>query len=366
MILIPDHVLKLKTYKPGKSPEEVKQELGLDQVAVLWNNENNYGASPKAREEIKKVLTDSYLYPDPTALRLRKLIAEKVGRGVEHIAVENGSEAILNNIFQAFFFDNDELVTCDGSFVAVYIWAQAQNVDVTKVPLTSTYHFDLHKLKQSISNKTKAIYIANPNNPTGTMIEKKELREFVEDIPDDILIIIDEAYSEFAGDLSMAYPDSARFSKPNVITLRTFSKAYGVAGIRIGYAIGSPEVIEALNKVKMTFAPSNVAQAAGIGAIQDAEFLGDTVKANTKWISKFYQAFKREGLNFIPSYANFVMLDLKTEERAAAFTGHLADLGVFVRHLKAFSLPHCVRITVGTDGDNSFFLEKLPQAVAQL
>ena len=359
MILIPDYILNLQTYMPGKSPEELKAEFGFEKMAVLWNNENNHGSSPMAKLEIEKALEQTYLYPDPHATELRNLIAEKVGRKVEHIAVENGSESILSNIFQAFFFDGDELLTSDGSFVAVYIWAEAHNIDVTKIPLTKDYAFNLDKIQKNISNKTKAIYIANPNNPTGSVIYKLELRQFVEDIPEDILVIIDEAYFEYAEGLGLDYPNSIKFSKPNVITLRTFSKAYGVAGIRIGYAVGSPEVIEALNKVKMTFAPSNLAQAAGIGAIKDDVFVNKTVANNTFWIGKFYETFTQMGLKFYRTGGNFVMIDLGSEEKAATLTKTLAENGVFIRHLKTFALPNCVRVTVGKPEENQFFIETL-------
>jgi len=366
MILIPDHILNLKAYLPGKSADELKAEFGFDKMAVLWNNENNFGSSPKAKQAMQDALSQTYLYPDPTSNELRKLIADKVGKRIEHIAVENGSESILNNIFQAYFFDGDELLTSDGSFVAVYIWAQAHNIDVTKIPLTKDYSFNLDQIQKNISNKTKAIYIANPNNPTGSIIPKLELRQFVEDIPEDILIIIDEAYFEYAQDLSSDYPNSIKFSKPNVITLRTFSKAYGVAGIRIGYAVGSPEVIEALNKLKMTFAPSNLAQAAGKGAIKDELFLNQIVANNTKWISKFNETFTQLGLKFYPTGGNFIMIDMKTEERAFELTMLLAQQGVFIRHLKSFALPNCIRITIGKPEDNQYFVEKLKEVYPQL
>lgn len=361
MILIPDHVLSLKSYIPGKSPEELKQEYGFEKLTVLWNNENNFGASPRAKVEIEKALKNAYLYPDPAALELRQLIANHVGKGVEHIAVENGSEAILNNIFQSFFFDGDELLTSAGSFVAVYIWAQAQNVEVTKIPLANTYGFDLDRIKENISDRTKAIYIANPNNPTGAIINRMALREFVEDIPEDILVIIDEAYFEFASELTLDYPNSIKFSKSNVITLRTFSKAYGVAGVRIGYAVGAPEVIEALNKVKMTFAPSNLAQAAGVGAIQDQGFLKDTVDNNTHWIKEYYKTFEALNIRYVNSGGNFVMMDLKTPEKAEGLTRALMEKGVFVRHLIAFGLPHCIRVSIGKPEDNQHFIDTLKE-----
>lgn len=359
MVTIPNRLIDLKTYSPGKSPEELMEQFGFDKVAVLWNNENNNGLSPKAKEQMLKTLEKSFIYPDPEARELRGLIANHVSKNIEHIAVDNGAESILNNIFKAFFLDGDELLTSDGTFVAVYYWAQANNTEVTKIPLRKDYSFDLEKILRNISNTTRAIYIANPNNPTGKVIPKLALRQFVEDVPEDVLIIIDEAYAEYTQGLDFDYANSIRFSKPNIITLRTFSKAYGAAGVRIGYAVSSPEIIEALNKVKLTYAPSILAQAAGIGALSDQNFLQSSVNNNSIWLSKFYEVFEDLNIKYIPSGGNFVMIDLDQPKKAKALVNQLMEQGVFVRYLDEFQLPNCIRITVGSPEDNQYFLEKL-------
>lgn len=363
MIDIPKNIEDLKSYKPGKPLAQIIEEKSLREVAVLWNNENNFGPSPKAMLRVGEAMHNSHLYPDPVCSELRTMLASKWNCTYNEVAVGNGSESIFNNLFNAFFKEGEELLTCEGTFVAVYIWAKANNVKVNTVPLNSDYGFDLNGLIDAITLKTKAIYLSNPNNPTGAMIPKEDLEEFISKVPDHILVIVDEAYCEFAADLSQEYPNSVEIKKSNVLTLRTFSKAYGIAAIRIGYAIGDAKLVEAIMKVKLTFEPSNLAQAAGIGALEDEAYLQKTVQNNTEEIAKFYNCFEQLGLNFIKSYGNFVMLDLGSEEKVAEYFDRLMDLGVFVRPLKAFGLPHCLRITIGLPKENKLCFDALQKVV---
>ncbi len=363
MISIPKNIEELNSYKPGKPLAQIIQELNLTETAVLWNNENNLGPSPKAMESVELTLKNSHLYPDPVCTELRTLLAEKWNKKYEEVAVGNGSESIFNNLFNALFSEGEELLTCEGTFVAVYIWAKANNIKVNTVPLTAGFGFDLNALLDSITEKTKAIYLSNPNNPTGAMIPQQELIEFIEKVPDHILVIVDEAYYEFAHDLSSEYPNSGGFSYDNVLTLRTFSKAYGIAAIRIGYAIGPAKIIEAIMKVKLTFEPSNLAQAAGIGALSDEEYLTKTISNNTLEIEKYYELFDSLGIEYVKSFGNFIMLDLKSEERVQFFFNALMKKGVFVRPLKAFGLPNCLRITIGLPKENDLCAKALRQII---
>ncbi len=356
-IEIPEHIQQLRSYKPGKPIEQVVEELGLKETAILWNNENNLGPSPKAMEAIRSELQHSHLYPDPTASRLRAEIATREGISADQVVVGNGSEAILGNIFQGFFGPEDVLLTSEGTFVAVYIWAQSHNRPVVKIPLREDYSFDLDKMAAAIDEHTKVIYIANPNNPTGTMITKQEFEAFMQKVPEDVLVISDEAYYEYAVDLSDDFADSIKLRYPNVITLRTFSKAFGIASIRIGYAMGPLEIIETLAKIKMTFEPSNVAQAAGLGALSDSEYLEESLINNRKGIKLFKQLFEELGVKYAESYANFLMIDLGSEERVNELSQKLMKKGVFVRPLKAFGLPHCMRVSVGLQAENELFVK---------
>jgi len=366
MITIPENIEELKSYRPGKPIKQIIEEYDLKETAILWNNENNFGPSPKAMEHLKNAVGSSHLYPDPACLELRTLIAKRNKVKIENVAVGNGSESLFNNIFNSFFSRGEEMLTCEGTFVAVYIWAKANKVAVRTVPLTSTYNFNLNALAECVTNKTKAIYLSNPNNPTGAMISKQELVDFIEKIPPHIIVIVDEAYYEFAHDLSEDYPDSTTYRYDNILTLRTFSKAYGIAAIRIGYAIASERMIEALMKVKLTFEPSNVAQAAGIGAIQDEEYLHKTIENNTKELHIYYRELHKLGYNYVPSFGNFVMLDLGNSEIVTLLFEALMKKGVFVRPLKAFGLPQCLRITVGTPSENKLCLQALADCKKEL
>ena len=359
MIRIPENIQQLKTYKPGKPIEEIVAEYGLKETAVLWNNENNLGASPVAMQRIREELHTSHLYPDPACLALRQKIADQNGQQVENVIVGNGSEGILANLYQAFFEPGDELLTSEGSFVAVYIWAAAHGIPTRKVPLTADYGFDLEALASNIGPNTKMVYLANPNNPTGAMIGEEDLKAFIEKVPANILVVVDEAYFEFARDLDPNFPNSVAIDRPNVLTLRTFSKTYGIAGIRIGYGLGPAKLIEPLMKVKMTFAPSNLAQAAGIGALEDVSFLAKSLENNRKGIAGFYQLFDELGLKYVPSFGNFVMVDLGDAEKVQNLFQQLMRKGVFIRPLPAFGLPHCFRVTVGTPAENALFATQL-------
>lgn len=359
MITIPKNIQELVSYKPGKPVSQIIEELGLEEWAILWNNENNLGPSPKVLEHVQNVLATSHKYPDPTSHELCERIAALNNCTADNVTVDNGSESVFDCVFRAFFEKDDELLTCDGTFVAVYIWAKSNKVEVARIPLARGYQFDVDRLVQSVTPQTKAIYVANPNNPTGAMISQSELDHLVESVPDHVLIIVDEAYYEYAKAITDDYPDSFSMRKSNVLTLRTFSKAYGIAGIRVGYALGDPRLIEALRKVKMTFAPSNLAQAAGIGALEDPEHMHKSVMLNKAALQQFYSALHDAELNYIPSYGNFVMIDLGTEDLAKAFTENMLKKGVFIRHLRAFGLPHCVRISTGTLEENTLFTRQL-------
>ncbi len=359
MISIPENIQELVSYKPGKPESQIVEDLNLSEWAVLWNNENNLGPSPRVLERIQEAAITSHKYPDPASIQLRSMIAAKNQCEIENVVVDNGSESIFDCMFRAFFEKDDELLTCDGTFVAVYIWAKSNKVPVARIPLARGYQFDIDRLIDSVTPQTKAVYIANPNNPTGAIITTQQLNQLIDNVPDHVLIIVDEAYYEYAKVISDDYPDSFQLRRPNVITLRTFSKAYGIAGIRVGYALGDPRLIEALSKVRMTFAPSDLAQAAGIGAFEDEAHMHKSVTLNKTALQQFYKALHEAELEYTPSYGNFVMVDLKEEELAKVVTEKMMHKGIFIRHLKAVGLPHCVRISTGTKAENALFVSKL-------
>lgn len=359
MIAIPEHIRTLHSYKAGITAGDLKEKYGLKRVARLASNENSGGPSPKAVAAIRETASRTHWYPDGSCTEVREKIAAYAGVSAERVVVGNGSEGVISYIFDALFEEGDELLTSEGTFVAVYIWAQAHDIPVTKVPLTTEYRFDLEALAEQIDDRTKAIYLANPNNPTGTICTKSELESFLGEVPEDVLVIVDEAYFEYARILSTQYPDSAVLKRSNVITLRTFSKAFGLAGMRFGYGIGDPEIIRQLMKVKLTFEPSAVAQAAGIGALDDQDFLDKTTAINAEEILRYYELFDRSDWTYASSFGNFVMLDLKKEEKVKSVHQQLLKKGVMTRPLGGFGLPHCLRITVGQPDENTMCLNAL-------
>ena len=354
MSLVPPYIESLRPYEAGRTIESVRRQYNLDHIAKLASNENPLGASPKAIEAITHTLDGLNLYPNG-GLDLRQVLADEFEVKVENVIAGSGSEGIMSNIIRAFLGDEDEVLTTDAAFIGFQVLARSRGVTYRTVPYRD-WHYDLPAIAQAINPHTKIIYLANPNNPTGTIFTRHQFDEFYAHVPERALIILDEAYFEYAKD-NPRYPDSMHYRYDNVITLRTFSKAYGLAGVRIGYGFAHEELIRNLLKVKLPFEPSTLAQAAGIGALADKEFLHRSLELNARGLRYLTQELTRAGLTVVPSEANFVMAVLPSEQAAAhLFEGLLAQ-GVIVRPLKAFGLPHCLRISTGTDEDNRLCVE---------
>ena len=365
MIDLPENIAALQSYKPGKAVENIFEGKDFERTAILSSNENNLGTSPKAIAAIQEAAKNSYLYPDPSGMKLRKKLAQKHQTTIDKIIIGNGSDGILSNIFKAFFRPGDELVSSAGSFVAVNVMTKLNNIPYVQTPLTKNFAFDLEAILEQVGPKTKAVYLCNPNNPTGTMISEKALHDFIKKIPEHILIIIDEAYSEFASSLSDEFPDATKLDLPNVIALRTFSKAFGLAGVRLGYGVGSQFIVDTLMKVKLTFNPSIIAQAAGVAALNDIDFMRQTIEMNKQGLKFYYNKFSELKLNYVPSFGNFVMVDMETEAKALEVFNGLLNKGVFVRPLGFFQLPHCLRITVGLPEECELLVEKISEVLKE-
>ena len=359
MALVPPYIESLEPYKPGKPIAEVQREFGIRNVVKLASNENPLGPSPLAVEEIKRHCGDLHLYPNG-GLELREVLAQQYRLKVGNVIAGSGSEGIMSNIIRTFLCDDDEVLTAEGTFIGFYVLAQSRGVKIVTVPLKE-YRFDLEAIADAINDHTKIIYLANPNNPTGTIFSKSEFDEFMKAVPEHVLIILDEAYFEYAKG-NPDYPDSMQYRYDNVITLRTFSKIYGLAGVRIGYGFAHDKLIGNLLKVKLPFEPSTLAQAAGIAALSDTGFVKRSLDLNTRGKQWLAQAFHDLGLTAIPTDANFFMLVFDDEDEVDAFCNGLLHLGVIVRPLKAFRLPDCVRITIGTQEEN----ERLTEAMSRV
>jgi histidinol-phosphate aminotransferase len=360
MPLVPPYIESLAPYLPARSIEEVQREFDVSRVVKLAANENPLGASPLAIESIRAHLDGLNRYPNG-GMDLRRVLAEQYEVKIENVIVGSGSEGILSNIIRTFLCDDDEVLSSEATFAGFEVLARSRGVAYRTVP-QKNWHYDLEALAAAVNDKTKIIYLVNPNNPTGTIFTRQAFESFYRHVPERVLIILDEAYFEYAKD-NNSYPDSMHYRYDNVITLRTFSKVYGLAGARIGYGFAHEELIRNLMKVKLPFEPSTMAQAAGIGTLADKEFLHRTLELNSRSIRYLTGAFREMGLTVVPSEANFLMLVLDSEQQAAGLVDDFLHQGLVIRHLNGFGLPHCVRISTGTDEQNRVCVEAFQQAL---
>lgn len=354
--LLPKNIKNLSPYVAGKTIEEVQEQYHPEQISKLASNENRLGCSPTVKQAIDRAFSEIQNYPDPIARKLRATIAEKNNVHPDNVFVAGGSESIIAILCRTFFRDNENALTADATFVGFFVQMGIRGVELKTLPITDDYTYDLEAIAAAVNDETKMIYIANPNNPTGTYITQNEFEHFIEKIPDDILVVMDEAYYEFAEEVK-DYPHALDYELPNVLSLRTFSKAYGLAGFRIGYAIGHETLINNMLKTKLTFEPTALAQAAAMAALEDQAFLNQTVEMVNKSKQRLYRFFDEHNVTYVPSVSNSVLMVHQTEEKATNFTQQMLEEGVILRQTNAFGLPNCVRITVGTDEEMQHFEE---------
>ena len=361
--LVPSYIANLRTYQSGKSIAEVQRTHGLERVVKLASNENPWGPSPKAMQALRRHLEEVHRYPDQGVLDLRSALAQRYRLKNENIIVGNGSEGIMGYIARAFLHDDDEAVTAHGTFTGFSILCNSRGIRPVCVPLRD-YCFDLEAITDCITPRTKLIYLCNPNNPTGTFFSRRSFDHFMEKVPPRVLVLLDEAYFEFAQGLA-EYPDSMDYRHDNVITLRTFSKAYGLAGLRIGYGFGHPDLISSLWKVKLPFEPGLLSQVAGVAALTDEEFLGHTLAQNQQGLDLYTRELTRLGINWIPSATNFIAMETPEEWTAEQLFEALLRRGVIIRPLEQSGLPGCLRISIGTPEENQECLSCLQEVLQQ-
>lgn len=357
---MPDNIEDLTPYKAGKTIEEVREAYQPARISKLASNENRLGFSPKVDAAVKEALNEIQDYPDPIARKLRVRIADHNDVTPENVMIAGGSESIIAILCRTFFLEDEEILTGQATFVGIFVHAGIQDVKVNRVPMTEDYRFDLDAMLDQITEKTKMIYIANPNNPTGTYITRTEFEAFIDRVPDDVIVIMDEAYWEFARHID-DFPNSLNYRFDKVITLRTFSKAYGLAGFRIGYALGHDELISQMMKTKLTFEPTAMAQAAALAAFEDTAFLDRSIEMVEKGRERLYEFFDEEGIEYVRSSSNSVMMILPDKQEAVDFTQAMLEKGVILRRVEAFGLPNCIRITVGTDRE----MDHLEQSIRE-
>ena len=350
MPLVPRYIRDLARYKPGKPVEEVQRELGLKEVVKLASNESSLGPSPRALSAMREAIDNVHRYPDSAGYALRKKLALTFNVKIGNVILGAGSEGIMSTILRTFLLADDELISAANSFIGFRVLAKATGRKIHWVPMKQ-HRYDLEAMTEQINDYTKIIYIANPDNPMGTYITRREFDRFYAHVPERVLIILDEAYYEFSKHRE-DFPDSMTYRYDNVITLRTFSKAYGLAGIRIGYGFAHEELIFNLLKVKVPFEPSYLAQVAGYAALDDHPFLANTLSINRSGMRFYREAFAELNITCIPSATNFITTVWESEERAADITKRLLEKGIIVRHLASFGWPECIRISIGLENEN--------------
>lgn len=347
-----DDIMKVAPYSPGKPIEEVERELGISGAIKLASNENPLGPSPKALKAIRRVMGKVHRYPDGGGLLLKEALAKKWGVGPSQIILGNGSDEIISLLVRTFMMPGDEAIMADLTFAIYKSAVMASHGAPVIVPLREHRH-DLVGMARKVTARTRLIFIANPNNPTGTIVKKDEVTGFLADLPDTILVVCDEAYYEYVTDKD--YPDSLSFLRAgkSVAALRTFSKMFGLAGLRIGYGMASAEIVSYVERVRQPFNTNTPAQEAAIAALTDDAHVAESRKVNEEGKSFLYRAFQERGIRCVPTEANFIYFDAGKDGQDVYQA--LLRLGVIVRHITGSWL----RVTIGLPKENRAFLQAL-------
>jgi len=356
--VIREEVRNLPLYSPGKSPEEVAREMGISDCVKMASNENPLGPSPKAVEAARKAVSEAHLYPDGNSTALREALSRKLEVPMDCLLVTHGVDEALDLMAYAFLDPGDEVVVGDPTFTSYELAALTMGAVVRRVPLKD-YRQDVPGMLQAVGERTILFFLCSPLNPTGTTVSEKELREALESLPGHVILVLDEAYVEYVTDPE--YPDAVGYFRryPNLVITRTFSKIYGLAGLRVGYAVCAPEIRQALEKVKLPFNVNRLGQVAALAALEDEEHVARSKEANRRGRERIYALLQELGFDYVPTQANFILVN----------NGNYGDLfdrllgqGVIVRAGEPLGLPGYVRITIGDDDQNDR-LERALRAV---
>jgi len=351
---------EIMVYQPGKPIEETARELGLDPGAIikLASNENPLGPSPKAMEAMHDALERAHLYPDGGGFCLCKAVATKLGLAPKNILLGNGSNEVLEFLGHAFLNPGDDVIASQYAFIVYKLIATSFGARTIEVP-SPDYHQDLDGMLVAITPKTRLIFIPNPNNPTGTLLSQQAIDDFMSRVPENVIVVFDEAYFEFLD----CPPDTLRFVREgrNIVVLRTFSKIHGLAGLRIGYAVGSADLVEVLHKTRQPFNVNSIAQIGALAALEDDEHLRETKRVVDEGRAYLHEQFAQIKIPFVPGTANFVMVNVG--DGHAVFEKLLRQ-SVIVRPLKGYNLPEWVRISVGTIEENEKLIAALKKVIS--
>lgn len=350
----------LVAYEPGKPIEDVARELGLDPATIikLASNENPLGPSPKAQEAMQNLIADTHIYPDGGGWKLRRAIADKFGLDMSNVILGCGSNEVIEFIGHAFLKPGDNIITAKHAFLVYKLMAKVFGAETIEVPDPGFVH-DLDAMAAAITPNTKEIFIANPNNPTGTLVTQEQIDGFMDKVPPHVIVVFDEAYYEFVDNP----PDTLKYVREgrNVVVLRTFSKIQGLAGLRIGYGLGPPELIEILQRTRQPFNTNALAQAAALAGLLDEDHQAKTKAITDEGRTYLQNQFETMGLEYVPSFANFVLV--KVGDGNAVFKA-MMQKGIIIRAMAAYKLPEWVRISIGTMAQNQRCIEVLKEVLA--
>ena len=355
-------VLKtMKPYSPGKPIWEVQKELGINEVVKLASNENPLGASPKAKEAIVNFLSEIHRYPDANTTRLREAIGEHYNINEEQIIIGNGADELITLISETFLEADDEIIVPSPSFSEYEFGANLMSAKVVKILLTEKFEYDLNSILHAITDKTKLIYLCSPNNPTGTYIKKDALDHFFKQLPRKVMVVFDDAYSHFA--TKEDYTNGIEYVKNgnSIIVIQTFSKVFGLAGVRVGYGISLAEIINCIHKVREPFNVNTLAQVAAEAALKDDEHLKESQRITEEGRNYLYSAFNKLGISYIESMSNFILVEIGND--AISVYEQLLQKGIIVRYGNIWGLPNHLRITVGTESENEAFIKVLSDLI---
>ncbi|MBE1441642.1 MULTISPECIES: histidinol-phosphate transaminase [unclassified Paenibacillus] len=353
----------MKPYSPGKPIWEVQQELGIDKVIKLASNENPLGASPKAVEAIIAYLPEIHRYPDASTKGLNEAIAAQLQLTPDQLIVTNGADELIKLVAEAFLEEGDEVVVPHPSFSEYEFGAHLMGAVPVPVPLDESYQYHVEDLLSAVTERTKMVFLCSPNNPTGTYLSREDLRRLLNALPKDVLVMYDSAYSHFAS--AEDYTDGLEFVREGnpVIVLQTFSKIYGLAGIRVGFGAAPAPIIASILQVKEPFNVNALAQEAAKAAIADTEHVEASRRVNALGREQLYEAFRVLGLSYTESMTNFILVKLGPD--AKELYGRLMELGVIVRYGGTWGMPEHIRVTVGTQEENDFFIRQLTSLLGE-
>ncbi len=357
--LINPNIEQLKAYAPGKPIKELERELGISDIIKLASNENPLGPSPAAIEAIKESAGQAHLYPDGGGYYLRRELSQHLGINEKQIILGNGSDEILALICHSFLRPEDEVIYAYPAFVEYELISKAFGAKRIQVPLKNFTH-DLPAMAEAVTPETKLIFIANPNNPTGTMVNKSGFAGFMKRVPPEVIVVMDEAYYEFI--IRDDYPDCLEYvrQKRNIIVTRTFSKAYALAGLRIGYAVAPLELINYMNRIRHPFNVNSPAQAAAVASLKDKRHLERSRRLVAEGRDYLYQRFEQMGLEYVPSVANFILIKVGNGKQVFQ---RLLKKGIIIRAMEVYGLSEYVRVTIGAQHENQRFIESLEHSM---